>query len=249
MQSQEGFPFSLLVAGGLSLAGLAAIAFLLLTAAGPLPVPERAADPWRTDAADPLPSPPIARPVPYRHLAGWEEYPIKGRDRAGRVAAFRVLVLPGDQHWQFASDQVVLGRDNAVVDILARVQAAAVQELLAKGTHLISVGAASMEGSVPEEERRAAKRAHKLAGLLAPALPQGLALYTLNLGRHSERCERCTPADTAPQRRVVLIVVAAAHEGVDLRTALYDALSDNPTFPLDLQSYSRFELRRYPRGA
>jgi hypothetical protein len=169
---------------------------------------------------------------------------VKGKDSKGRVAAFRVLVLPGGQHWQFASDRVVLDADGQEIDIRARVQSQAVQELLAAGTHLICVGAASVEGTVHQEERRAAQRARRLAEQVSPALPDNMLLYTLSLGRFARSCEDCSPDSTAAQRRVVLIVVAAAHVSVELPAALRDALFDSPDFPLDLQAYTRFDLRR-----
>ncbi len=244
MQLAQRLPPTILVAAAFSLAGLVAIVFLLLTAPEPLRQRSLTDDPRLPTSSDLRLRPQSSRPLPYRHVAGWEEYPVKGQDASGRVAAFRVLVLPGDQHWQFASDEVVLGPDGNEIDVRVRLESPTIHELLATGTHLICVGAASVEGSVPEEERRAAKRAGKLASWVSSVMPADLALYTLSLGRYTARCDSCTQEDTAPQRRVVLILVAAAHDGVDLRGALRNALSNNPAFPLDLDRYSRFELRR-----
>lgn len=244
MQLAQRLPPIVLVAAAFSLAGLLAIIFLVLTAPEPLRQRALIDDPRLPLARDRPQWSHAPRALPYRHVGGWEEYPVKGQDASGRVAAFRVLVLPGDQHWQFASDEVVLGPDGEEIDVPGRLQSATIHELLASGTHLICVGAASVEGSIPEEERRAAKRAGKLAAWAASAMPENLALYTLSLGRYNTRCSDCTQEDTAPQRRVVLILVAASHDGVDLRGALRNALSNNPAFPLDLDRYSRFELRR-----
>jgi hypothetical protein len=236
---------SVLGAATLSLMSLGAIGFLILSA--PEPLPDKTSSPLEIAAPNMGHRGTRGKQLPDRLVYGWREFSAKGKDQAGRVAVFRVLIMPGDYRWDFASDRLVSGPKNQTVDMTARVKGQEIRELLNQSSHVITVGAASMEGAIAEEEQRSLQRARRLASWVAPGLREDIQVYTLNLGRYLGRCPGCDPMQTAPQRRIALIAVTASHPGVDLYMALRDALIDHLSFPFELETYSDFDLEYFER--
>ncbi len=239
--------FGVLAAVVLSVIAASGIVILVVTAPDPIAVVER--------TAKVVPAPLVPRTVrrrrvrkPDRLVDGWEEYVAQGSDRQGKVAFFKVLILPGDYRWDFGSEKLVTDVSGHVVDIAARLDGSGIAALMEKASQLICVGAASVEGSLAEEEQRAQLRADQLAAWVRPKVPSSMLMYTLNLGRHLGTCEGCSEQQTASQRRVVLIVVSAGQPGVEISAALSDALQKTEEFPLDLGAYSNFVLQSVGRG-
>jgi hypothetical protein len=138
---------------------------------------------------------------------------------------------------------MITGPGGEVVDIARTLEGEDMRKLLRNASHLIAVGAASVEGRLAEEEIRAQARAQRLVQWMWPEVPFATKTYTLSLGRYLGTCQGCSQRQTSAQRRVVLIAVSASHPGVEVSSALRDALLNNTDFPLELGDYSSFDLR------
>jgi len=234
------------VLGGVALLVLAVAAIVVLHFAKPEPIPvvEAKVMPPLPQVTAPIPQPKRRVVKPARLVGDWEEYVAQGEDKEGKVAFFRVLILPGDFRWAFASQSVITDAEGKPMDLAHTLKGDDMRKLLGSASHIIAVGAASIEGELESEEVRAEARARQLAAWVRPRVPRSTRTYTLNLGRYLASCQGCSQQQTSAQRRVVVIAVSASHPGVDISTALRDALLSTTEFPLKLSDYSSFELQR-----
>ena len=98
------------------------------------------------------------------------------------------------------------------------------------GNHLLCVGASSEEVSSgvsfekgrAEEERRAARRAERIAVWVRGALTHPIPVRKLNVGHHAPTGQG---RDTSNQRRVVIILVLDGDEKTDVDQALREAMA------------------------
>jgi hypothetical protein len=237
-------PVAVLSGVALLVLAVAAIVVLLLAKPEPIPVVEAKVMPPLPQIAAPVPQPKRRVAKPVRLVGDWEEYVTQGKDKEGKVAFFRVLILPGDFRWAFASQSVITDADGKPMDLSHTLKGDDMRNLLGSASHIIAVGAASIEGDLENEEARAEARARQLASWVRPRTPRSARVYTLNLGRYLGSCQGCSQQQTSAQRRVVVITVSASHPGVDISTALRNALLGTSEFPLKLSDYSSFELQR-----
>jgi len=235
----------LAVLGGVALIVLAVAAIVVLLVAKPEPIPvvEAKVMPPLPQVMAPVSQPKRRTIKPTRMVGDWEEYVAQGEDEEGKVAFFRVLILPGDFRWAFASQSVITDADGRPVDLAHTLKGDDMRKLLQSASHIITVGAASIEGDLESEETRAEARARQLAAWVRPRLPRSAKSYTLNLGRYLGSCQGCSHQQTSVQRRVVVIAVSASQPGVDISAALRHALLSTGEFPLKLSDYSSFELQ------
>ena len=187
-------------------------------------------DDVRAHAVPPTP-PEVARDVVVRDA----------EDLQGRRASFRVLLFTDEFRWRLSSFET-LEHGSAQPEFTPEMKA-----VLNSAREIICVGASSEE--VPEglslasgrrwEERRAARRAERIAVWVREALSKPIPVRKLNVGHHAPT--RRT-RDTSDQRRVVIILVLARdeHANVDeaLRTAMAQESPRAPIFDTLLTQYS-----------
>jgi len=161
-------------------------------------------------------------------------------DDAGRRTSFRILLFSDEFRWRINSyDAVEHGstRPRFTEEM---------KEVLNSAREVICVGASSEE--VPagisfaagrlREERRAARRAEKIAVWVREVLRRPIPVRKLNVGHHVP-----TGSDeTSDQRRLVIILVLDQDEGADIDQALRSAMAGEsvraPIFEALLTKYS-----------
>jgi hypothetical protein len=163
------------------------------------------------------------------------------KDQQGRSASFRVLLFTDEFRWRMSSYEAL---DS---DIPEPAFTPEMKAVLDRAREIIVVGASSEE-IVPglsldagrrREERRAAKRAERIALWVRQALSNPVPVRKLNVGHHMPTG---TAQDTSDQRRVVIILVLDREEGTNVDQALRAAMkvesANAPVFESLLTRYS-----------
>jgi len=162
------------------------------------------------------------------------------QDDAGRRTSFRILLFSDEFRWRINSyDAVEHGstRPRFTEEM---------KEVLNSAREVICVGASSEE--VPagisfaagrlREERRAARRAEKIAVWVREVLRRPIPVRKLNVGHHVPTGSE----ETSDQRRLVIILVLDQDEGADIDQALRSAMAGEsvraPIFEALLTKYS-----------
>ena len=162
------------------------------------------------------------------------------KDDEGRKATFRIMLFSDEFRWRINSfDAVESGgtRPQFTPEMKA---------VLNSAKEIITVGASSEEIpsgiSFPQgraaEERRAARRADKIALWVREALNRPIPVRKLNVGHHAP-----TGTDeTSDQRRVVIILVLEQDEETNIDQSLRSAMTSQavraPIFEALLTKYS-----------
>ncbi|MFA5898576.1 MAG: hypothetical protein WC829_05625 [Hyphomicrobium sp.] len=173
-------------------------------------------------------------------------FAIEGKDKAGRRAAFDVVVLHKSFMWVRGSAED-LEKDGTVIprsEITAAVLDDEVRSALSDAKEVITVGTASQEGNAADEVARAERRAKQAATLISGAVAADVAIYTLNLGQYREPCANCETGGTSWQRPFIVIAVKKAEPETNIGEALTDAMGSTDKLPTP-QSYSAFSLTRF----
>jgi len=162
------------------------------------------------------------------------------KDDDGKRASFRIMLFSDEFRWRINSFDALekAGKRPEFSDEMKTV--------LNSAKEIIVVGASSEEipSGVPfaqgrvQEERRAARRADKIAIWVREALNEAIPVRKLNVGHHV-----LTGTDeTSDQRRVVIILVLQEDEGVNIDQSLRSAMAGEsvraPIFEALLSKYS-----------
>jgi hypothetical protein len=162
------------------------------------------------------------------------------KDDAGRNTSFRILLFTDEFRWVINSFDAIEkngARPHFTEEMKAELNSA---------KEIIAVGASSEEfpaGISPAagralEERRAARRAEKIALWVREVLGKPIPVRKLNVGHHTPT----GAGDTSDQRRVVIILVLDHDEGAHIDESLRAAMSDEsaraPIFQALLTKYS-----------
>jgi hypothetical protein len=162
-------------------------------------------------------------------------------DLSGRRASFRILLFTDEFRWRLSSD-VALENGLAQPEFTAEMKA-----VLNDAKEIICVGASSeempngvsIEVGRAEEERRAGRRAEKIATWVRRAVSRPIPVRKLNIGHHTPTSR---PGDTSNQRRVVIILVLNRDEQTNIDQALRSAMAQEsvraPIFDALLTQYS-----------
>lgn len=201
--------------------------------------------------AEPAPPPPLFSDVRWRETARFT-----GTDSIGRSAEFTAYVLVGDETWTFARADSILA-----YGLTAPVETAFDKLALGAGicdlTGVISVGAASVEGTSERNTFLSHTRGHALRAAIAANLPceaEALPVGVLDLGysRAEVSCpagEKICPELSAPQRPIAMILVASNDPDTDIAEALRNGIiahevSGASVLPgVKVSDYSAFDLR------
>jgi hypothetical protein len=161
-------------------------------------------------------------------------------DEDGRRTSFRILLFSDEFRWRINSY-------DAVEHGSARPRfTEEMKEVLNSAREVICVGASSEE--IPagvsfsagrlREERRAARRAEKIAVWVREVLRRPIPVRKLNVGHHVPTGSD----DTSDQRRLVIILVLDHDEGANIDQALRSAMAGEsvraPVFEALLTKYS-----------
>lgn len=162
-------------------------------------------------------------------------------DHQGRRASFRILLFSDEFRWRLNSFDEIEHRasqPNFTPEMKA---------VLNSAEEIICVGASSEE--IPsgvsfslgraQEERRAARRAEKIAVWVREVLERPIPVRKLNVGHHTPTKH---PGDTSGQRRVVIILVLKHEDGANIDQSLRAAMAGEslraPIFDALLTNYS-----------
>lgn len=164
----------------------------------------------------------------------------KARDEEGRTASFRILLFTDDFKWELSSYASVEEHGSAP-EFTPQMKA-----VLNRAVEIICIGASSEETAPgleaaearAKEERRAARRAERIAAWVEKAINRPVPVRKLNAGYHLPT----GAADTSDQRRVVIVLVLEREGEADLDQALRDAMlrerEQAPIFDVLLTRYS-----------
>ena len=162
-------------------------------------------------------------------------------DQQGRLASFRILLFSDEFRWRLNSfDEIEhsAAQPNFTPEMKA---------VLNSAEEIIAIGASSEELPIgvsfnlgrAQEERRAARRAEKIAVWVREVLERPIPVRKLNVGYHSPTR---TKSDTSDQRRVVIVLVLKHEDGANLDQSLRAAMAGEsvraPIFESLLTKYS-----------
>jgi len=162
-------------------------------------------------------------------------------DDQGNKASFRIMLFSDEFRWRINSFDAVEAESGKRPQFTGEMKA-----VLNSASEIIAVGASSeeippgvsfTEGRV-KEEKRAARRAEKIAVWIREALNRPIPVRKLNVGHHAP-----TGADdTSDQRRVVIILVLDHDEDTNIDQSLRSAMASQsvraPIFEALLTKYS-----------
>lgn len=169
------------------------------------------------------------------------------KDDQGRGATFRILLFSDEFRWRINSyDSLEQGgkRPQFTTEMKA---------VLNSASEIIAVGASSEElppgTSFPlgrvQEERRAARRAERIAVWVREALNRPIPVRKLNVGHHAPTGSD----DTSDQRRMVIILVLHQDENTNIDQSLRAAMAGEsvraPIFEALLTKYSLGNADRF----
>jgi hypothetical protein len=164
-------------------------------------------------------------------------------DAIGRRASFRILLFTDEFRWRLNS------HDSLDATPERPTFTPEMKAVLNSAEEIITVGASSEElpSGVPAaegratEERRAARRAERIAMWVREAVSKPIAVRKLNVGYHAATTGP-RAGDTSDQRRVVIILVLDREDGVNMDQALRAAMASEslraPIFEALLTRYS-----------
>lgn len=169
------------------------------------------------------------------------------KDADGRSASFRILLFSDEFRWRINSfDSLEQGgkRPQFTTEMKA---------VLNSASEIICVGASSEEVppgiSFPvgraQEERRAARRAERIAVWVREALNRPIPVRKLNVGHHAPTGTE----DTSDQRRMVIILVLDQDKDANIDQSLKTAMAGEsvraPIFEALLTKYSLGNADRF----
>jgi hypothetical protein len=179
-----------------------------------------------------VPTPPeVIKDVTIRNVA----------DEEGNKASFRIMLFSDEFRWRINSFDAVEADSGKRPQFTEEMKA-----VLNSASEVIVVGASSEEippgTSFPEgrakEEKRAARRAEKIAVWVREALNRPIPVRKLNVGHHAPT----GTDDTSDQRRVVIILVLDHDEDTNIDQSLRSAMASQsvraPIFEALLTKYS-----------
>jgi hypothetical protein len=196
-----------------------------------------AGDAWRTRAVPPTP------PEVTRDLI------VKGAsDTSGRQATFRILLFTDEFRWRLSSaDTLENGQSSPVFTTEMKAVLNTAREIICVGasSEEIAPGVSLQAGRVLEE-RRAARRAERIAVWVREALSRPIPTRKLNAGHHLATL--ASASDTSDQRRVVIILVLDHEQGTNIDEALRTAMmSESVRAPIFQTLLTQYSLASRPR--
>lgn len=171
---------------------------------------------------------------------------LSGVDSAGRRADFRFYVLNETYAWALGSASRIEGRGRAA-NFDALLATEVFFRRFCSSSAALGLGASSYEGETAANHRLSGARANVISQQVSRVVPRCTTastpdVYAINLGEHAE-----TPgANTADQRKVVIVLMRNAQEGVNIGEALKDAVGDQELVDgFALKNYDLLQVSPY----
>ena len=162
-------------------------------------------------------------------------------DQHGRRASFRILLFSDEFRWRINSfDEIENNSSQPVFTPEMRAVLNSAEEIICVGasSEEIPSGVSYSLGRA-QEERRAARRAEKIAVWVRQVLSRPIPVRKLNVGHHTPTGQAL---DTSDQRRVVIILVLKHDAGTNIDQSLRSAMAGEslraPIFQALLTNYS-----------
>lgn len=172
---------------------------------------------------------------------------LSGMDSAGLKADFRFYVLNERYAWALGSASRVEDRGRAAnFDTLLATDV--FFDRFCTSDAALGLGAASYEGATAANHRLAGTRASVIASNVNGVTGRCSAgsapdIYAVNLGEHAE----LPTANTADQRKVVIVLMRNAEEGVNIGEALKSAVGDQELVDgFALKNYDLLTVSSFP---
>jgi hypothetical protein len=165
-------------------------------------------------------------------------------DSVGGSAEFNMAVLSDRYEWKLASaDRVTLkGKDQPLPlsTIKKQLEKDGIFNIMDNPNQIIALGAASCEGSLPEEEKRALDRANIIRSQIVKELFRVKDYKILNLGQYRrDQCQKNLQG-TSFQRSLVIVGIRKESAGLMVKEALHQRLS---------KTIKNFNLEDYSLGS
>lgn len=162
------------------------------------------------------------------------------KDDDGRRASFRILLFSDEFRWRINSFDALEEagkRPQFTPEMKAVLNSASEIICVGASSEEIPAGISFAEGRAAEE-RRAGRRAEKIAVWVREALDHAIPIRKLNVGHHAPT----GTDDTSDQRRVVIILVLDHDDGANIDQSLKAAMAGEavraPIFEALLTKYS-----------
>lgn len=193
-------------------------------------------------------APPPPPPLPQERTSA----PLWCMDARGQKGVFRAMVFLDSYNWVRGSSELVEFNGETIPYFPTILRQRPVQEVLAKAQEIVAVGTASCESPLGFlfENRRAEQRAKQLVRWVEesrdelPRHPDAPMrnVRPLSLGRYTRECSAPEAAETASQRRIILIAVAERPKDLDLESCLQRRIKEDDSLKFLTDNYSKFEL-------
>jgi hypothetical protein len=165
-------------------------------------------------------------------------------DKSGKKASINVVLLSSKYRWQIKQDRILQDSNDekksiAIDKLSENLQRDGVYEVVKsnKGvSRIISIGAASCEGSTQNEENRAEKRALATNKFVVQKMFAVGHYSFINLGKfEKDDCKKLSPEKTSWQRALIILGVSQEEEDINITEAVRARLTK---IPIDLEDYS-----------
>ena len=167
-------------------------------------------------------------------------------DALGRHASFRILLFTDEFRWRINSHDALDAtpeRPTFTPEMKAVLNSASEIIAIGASSEELPTGLPAAEGR-KMEERRAARRAERIAVWIREVVSKPIVVRKLNVGHHTPTrgVRHTATADTSDQRRVVIVLVLERDNGVNIDQALRAAMAresiNAPIFESLLTRYS-----------
>ncbi len=180
---------------------------------------------------------------------------LKVGDKSGKTARINAIVLSSRYRWEIGSDKILEDSLSTSVERL-KIPIESLRNLLREDgvyeqirqeggvDRVISVGTASCEGTIGDEEERAEKRALSALNYVGKEMFSVGKYSFINLGRFSDTgCQKSFDSkDTSWQRAVIFLGVRQEEQGIDITQAVRERITK---IPINLQKYSLGEEKKF----
>ena len=172
------------------------------------------------------------------------DYVPYAKDSNGKKASFLIHLLTDEYRWK-------LSRWDLLEDLQSEINfSSAMRLLMNRATEIICIGASSEEienglsydQGRQKEEWRAGRRAESISKWVKAVLQNPVNVRKLNIGHRDPTLETNGISDTSDQRRIIIVLVLKAEDGVNMDQALRDAFQQErnkqPIYETILTRYS-----------
>ncbi len=211
-----------------------------------IPLPTSSPSPTPTPVSHPKPvggyvAPPQPQDPPEVLRGNYVPY---AKDSNGKKASFLIHLLTDEYRWK-------LSRWDLLEDLHTEINFSSEMRLLMnRAIEIICIGASSeeienglsYEQGRQKEEWRAGRRAESISKWVRAVLENPVNVRKLNIGHRDPTLETNGISDTSDQRRIIIVLVLKAEDGVNMDQALRDAFQQErnkqPIYETILTRYS-----------